>query len=174
MVYHLNQSGVVWKNFFTLKMTLKCLAQKRRKVLTVPQLWSGRKVLMVLLIAPRGLFSKTEMSHIYYKLHHQDFSPDQKWSTFWTFLFFSNLHHEDLSPNQNGKFVGHNVLLVLTFSFFEHHRGPRVLPLAFSDCPMYFFHFRFSGVATSKPSLWPYFWSKEQKTLNAHISKSLF
>ena len=119
----------------------------------VPQLWSGRKVLMVSLSAPRGLFSKTEMSHIYYKLHHQDFSPDQKWSTFWTFLFFSNLHHEDLSPNQNGKFVGHNVLLVLTFSFFEHHRGPRVLPLAFSDCLMYFFHFTYSGVATSKPSL---------------------
>jgi len=38
---------------------------------------------------------------------------------------------------------------------------------------MYFFHFRFSGVATSKPSLGPYFWSKEQKTSNAHISKSL-
>ena len=69
-------------------MTLKCLAQKRRKVLTVPQLWSGRKVLMVLLIAPRGLFTKTEMNHIYQKLHHQDFSPDQKWSTLWTFLFF--------------------------------------------------------------------------------------
>ena len=139
----------------------------------MPQLWSGRKVLMVLLMAPRGLFSKTEMSHIYYKLHHQDFSPDQKWSTFWTFLFFSNLHHEDLSPNQNGKFVGHNVLLVLTFSFFEPHRGSRGLPLAFSDCLMYFFHFRFSGVATSKPSLELFSGPKNRKTLNAHISKSL-
>ena len=27
--------------------------------------WSGRKVLMVLLFAPRGLFSRPEMNHIY-------------------------------------------------------------------------------------------------------------
>ena len=86
---------------------------------------------------------------------------------------FSNLRHEDFSPNQNGKFVGRNVLLVLTFSFFEPRRGSRGLPSAFSDCLMYFFHFRFSGVATYKPSLGPFSWSKEKKTLNAHISKSL-
>ena len=27
--------------------------------------WSGRKVLMVLMFAPRGLFSRPEMNHIY-------------------------------------------------------------------------------------------------------------
>ena len=79
---------------------------------------------------PSGLFSRPEMKHLL------DFS------------FFSNLHHEDFSPNQNGKFVGRNVLLVLTFCFFEPHRGSRGLPLAFSDCLMYFLDFRFSGVAT--------------------------
>ena len=86
---------------------------------------------------------------------------------------FSNYHHEDFSPNQNGKFVGHNVLLVLTFGFFEPHRGSRGLPLAFLDSCKYFDHFMISGVATSKPSVGLFFQSKEKKTLNAHISKSL-
>ena len=82
-------------------------------------------------------------------------------------------HHEDFSPKQNCKFFGRNVLLVRTFIFCEPHRGCRGLPLAFLDCLMYFFHLRFSGVATSKPSLGLFFQSKEKKTLNAHISKSL-
>ena len=48
-----------------------------------------------------------------------------------------------------------------------------VLPLAFSDCLMYFFDFRFLGVATSKPSLELFSGPKNKKTLNAHILKSL-
>ena len=63
-------------------------------------------------------------------------------------------------PDQNATFIGRNVLLVLTFIFFEPHRGSRGLPLAFSDCLMYFFHFRFSGVDTSKPFLGLIFLSK--------------
>ena len=99
-------------------------------------------------------------------------------SLFWrnvimVLLLFSNQHQYDVSPKQNGKIFGRNVIMVLTFFFFEPQRGSRGLPLAFLDCLMYFFHFRFSGVATYKPSLGPFFWSKEKKTLNAHISKSL-
>ena len=84
---------------------------------------------------PSGLFSRPEMKHLL------DFS------------FFSNLHHEDFSPNQNGKFVGCNVLLLLTFSFFEPHRGSRGLHWHFQTDLCIFFLFRFSGVATSKPYL---------------------
>ena len=76
-------------------------------------------------------------------------------------------------PDQNATFIGQNVLLVLTFIYFEPHRGSRGVPLAFSDCLMYFFHFRFSGVATSKPSLELFSGPKNRKTLNDHISKSL-
>ena len=55
--YHLNKSGVVKRHFFTLKIDSETLGTKRRKILMVPWLWPGRKVLMVL-----GLFSKTEMT----------------------------------------------------------------------------------------------------------------
>ena len=78
-----------------------------------------------------------------------------------------------IRPSKNGKSFGRNVLLVLIFIFGEPRRGSRGLSLSFSDCLIYFFHFRFSGVATYKPSLGPFFWSKEKQTLNAHISKSL-
>ena len=105
---------------------------------------------------PSGLFSRPEMKHLL------DFS-----------FFFSDLHHEDFSPNQKDKFVGRNVLVVLTFSFFEPHRGSRGLPLSFLDSFKYFDHFRISGVATYEPSLGPFFGSKEKNPLNPHISKSL-
>ena len=85
----------------------------------------------------------------------------------------SNQHHYDFSPEQNGKFIGQNVIKVLTFFFFELYRGSRGLPLVFLDSFMYFPHFRISGVATYKPSLGPFFGSKEKKPLNPHISKSL-
>ena len=48
----------------------------------VPQLWSGRKVIMVLLIAPRWLFSKTIFTKIY------TIMTFLQTSTFVTFLFF--------------------------------------------------------------------------------------
>ena len=54
----------------------------------------------------------------------------------------SNQHHYDFSPEQNGKFIGQNVIKVLTFFFFELYRGSRGLPLVFLDCFMYFLHFR--------------------------------
>ena len=53
--------------------------------------------------------------------------------------------------------------MVLTFFFFEPYRGSRGLPLVFLDCFMYLPHFRISGVATYKPSLGPFFGSKEKK-----------
>ena len=81
----------------------------------------------------------------------------------------SNQHHYDFSPEQNGKFIGQNVIKVLTFFFFELYRGSRGLPLVFLDSFMYFPHFRISGVATYKPSLGPFFGSKEKKPLNPHI-----
>ena len=91
----------------------------------------------------------------------------------WLFSFFSNQHHDDFSPKQNGKFIGQNVIMVLTFFFFELYRGSRGLPLVFLDSFMYSPHFRISGVATYKPSLGPFFGSKEKKPLNLHISKSI-
>ena len=100
-------------------------------------------------------------------LHNRNEAP------LWLFSFFSNQHHDDFSPKQNGKFIGPNVIMVLTFFFFEPYRGSRGLPLVFLDCFMYFLHFRISGVATYKPSLGPFFGSKEKKPLNPHISKSL-
>ena len=85
----------------------------------------------------------------------------------------SNQHQYDVSPEQNGKKTGQNVIKVLTFFFFELYRGSRGLPLVFLDSFMYFPHFRISGVATYKPSLGPFFGSKEKKPLNLHISKSI-
>ena len=87
-------------------------------------------------------------------------------------LAISNQHQCDVLPKQNVKIYGRNVTMVLTFFFFEPQRGSRGHPKAFLDCLVYSFHFRFSGVATYKPSLGPFFWSKVKKTLNAHISKS--
>ena len=92
----------------------------------------------------------------------------------WLFSFFSNLHQYDFSPKQNGKFIGRNVIMVLTFFFFEPYRGSRGLPLVFLDCFMYFFHFRISGVATYKPSLGPFFGSKEKKTIEPPYLKITF
>ena len=115
-----------------------------------------RKVILVQLRAPLWLFSQTKVE-----------------APWWLFSFFSNLHQYDFSPEQNGKFIGRNVIMVLTFFFFEPYRGSRGLPLVFLDCFMYFFHFRISGVATYEPSLGPFFGSKEKKPLNLHISKSL-
>ena len=115
-----------------------------------------RKVILVQLRAPLWLFSQTKVG-----------------APWWLFSFFSNLHQYDFSPEQNGKFIGRNVIMVLTFFFFEPYRGSRGLPLVFLDCFMYFFHFRISGVATYEPSLGPFFGSKEKKPLNLHISKSL-
>ena len=77
-------------------------------------------------------------------------------------------------PDQNGKFIGRNVIMVLTFFFFEPYRGSRGLPLVFLDCFMYFFHFRISGVATYKPSLGPFFGSKEKKTFKPPYLKITF
>ena len=85
-------------------------------------------------------------------------------------LAISNQHQCDVLPKQNVKIYGRNVTMVLTFFFFEPQRGSRGLPLAFLDCLVYSFHFRFSGVATYKPPSGLFFWSK--KTLTAHISKS--
>ena len=115
-----------------------------------------RKVILVQLRAPLWLFSQTKVE-----------------APWWLFSFFSNLHQYDFSPEQNGKFIGRNVIMVLTFFFFEPYRGSRGLPLVFLDCFMYFFHFRISGVATYEPSLGPFFGSKEKNPLNPHISKSL-
>ena len=82
---------------------------------------------------------------------------------FGLFSFFSNMHLQDFSLNQNGLSLGRKVHLVLTFIFCEPHRGTGGVPLAFSDSLMYIVHFRFSGVAASKPSLGLFFWSKEKK-----------
>ena len=197
MLYHLNQSAVGLGHFFTLKIASEALGLKNekshngastlfwRKVILV-QIWekreksqrcfiSGlekshngvdfskcgsfvfwRKVILVQLRAPLWLFSQTKVE-----------------APWWLFSFFSNLHQYDFSPEQNGKFIGRNVIMVLTFFFFEPYRGSRGLPLVFLDCFMYFFHFRISGVATYEPSLGPFFGSKEKKPLNLHISKSL-
>ena len=111
---------------------------------------------LVQLRAPLWLFSQTKVE-----------------APWWLFSFFSNLHQYDFSPEQNGKFIGRNVIMVLTFFFFEPYRGSRGLPLVFLDCFMYLPHFRISGVATYKPSLGPFFGSKEKKPLNLHISKSI-
>ena len=101
------------------------------------------------------------------------FSQTKVEAPWWLFSFFSNLHQYDFSLEQNGKFIGRNVIMVLTFFFSESYRGSRGLPLVFLDCFMYLFHFRISGVATYEPSLGPFFGSKEKKPLNPHISKSL-
>ena len=69
-------------------------------------------------------------------------------------------------PEQIGKFIGQNVIMVLTFFFFEPQRGSRGLPLAFLDCFMHCFHFRFSVVTTFKPSLGLFFWYKEKNLLS--------
>ena len=136
MVYHLNQSGVVQRHFFTLKIDSEVLGTKKEKspygALTL--VWEK---------SPNGAFNCTKRT----------FLQNRNEAPFGLFSFFSNLHHQDFSPKPNGKSFGQNVLLVLTFIFCEPHRGSRGLPLAFSDCLMYFFQFRFSGVATSKPSL---------------------
>ena len=101
------------------------------------------------------------------------FSQTKVEAPWWLFSFFSNLHQYDFSLEQNGKFIGGNVIMVLTFFFSESYRGSRGLPLVFLDCFMYLFHFRISGVATYEPSLGPFLGSKEKKPLNPHISKSL-
>ena len=80
------------------------------------------------------------------------------------FSCFSNMHLQEFSLNPNGLSLGRKVLLVLAFIFCETHRGSGGVPLAFSDSLMYIVHFIFSGVATSKPSLGLFFWSKEKKT----------
>ena len=197
MLYHLNQSAVGLGHFFTLKIAFEALGLKNEKshngALTLfwgkvilVQIWekreksqrcfiSGlekshngvdfskcgsfvfwRKVILVQLRAPLWLFSQTKVE-----------------APWWLFSFFSNLHQYDFSSEQNGKFIGRNVIMVLTFFFLEPYRGSIGLPLVFLDCFMYFFHFRISGVATYKPSLGPFFGSKEKKPLNLHISKSI-
>ena len=34
-------------------------------------------------------------------------------------MYFLNQHHDDFSPNQNGKFIGWNIIMVLTFFSFS-------------------------------------------------------
>ena len=64
--------------------------------------------------------------------------------------------------------------MVPTFFFFDLYRGSRGLPLVFLDFFMYFLHFRISGVATYKPSLGPFFGSKEKKTFKPPYLKINF
>ena len=77
-------------------------------------------------------------------------------------------------PEQIGKFIGQNVIMVLTFFFFEPYRGSRGLPLVSLDCFMYFFHFRISAVATYKPSLGPFLGPKKKTSKPRYVSQNHF
>ena len=122
-----------------------------------------RKVILVQLRAPLWLFSQTKVE-----------------APWWLFSFFSNLHQYDFSPEQNGKSIGRNVIMVLTFFFFEPYRGSRGLPLVFLDCFMYFLHLRFSGalwVIQSKQNFvwknWPFLAAAALAGLNFQVQFSM-
>ena len=78
---------------------------------------------MVWEVSHNGTFNCTKMT----LLQNRNEAP------LWLFSFISNLHQYDFSPKQYGIFIGRNVIMVLTFFFFEPYRGSRGLPLVFLD-----------------------------------------
>ena len=64
-------------------------------------------------IASEALGTKKEKSHHGASTFLQNRNEP---TTFVTFLFFSNQHHDDFSQKQNGKVIGRNIIMVLTFS----------------------------------------------------------
>ena len=152
----------------------------------VPQLCSGRKVIMVQIWekrekSQRCFISGLEKSHngvdfskcgsflfwrkvilVQLRAPLWLFSQTKNEAPLWLFSFSHICTMMTFLPEQIGKFIGQNVIMVLAFFFFEPYRGSRWLPLVSLDCFMYFFHFRISAVATYKPSLGPFLGSKEK------------
>ena len=138
----MNQSGVVKRHFFTLKIDSEALDLKKEKSPKGALFLVWRKVLMVQILVNVVHLWSGEKSSWCKQEHHHDFSPSTKCHIYWSKRPF-----------------GANFYL---------YRSPIGIAL-----PYVFFSFQIFRCGHLQAFLGAFFWSKEQKTLNAHVSKSL-